>query len=428
MAAARRIEQADIELPDDRFDDRRYPVGVVLASSQLAAAYEVADRPVEVVDVAEAGYARAVEQGVARSYGATLRAASARGMYRSGRWDDALEIIEEALRDGASGSGRVGLLAMSALINAARALDDEADEALRLAEDERVATTAPEVVHWLAVARAERLAWAGRPLEVAAIVAGAYGEATDVALGANLSQAIGLDASLPQLLTYAARAGADLALIERAEGVEAAASQLALERVRAALERVRRRPGLSASWAPELAMARAELARAEHGPGRRAVTRWQRAAAAAEGRPYAEAYARWRLASALLGDRRRTDEAAGEIEQALLLAEGLGATRLREAIVELGSRAGIGRDSSDGSRARPFGLTERELEVLALLAAGLGNREIADRLFISPKTASVHVSNIYGKLGVDSRVAAATVAHELGLVDASDAAEASNRE
>jgi DNA-binding NarL/FixJ family response regulator len=64
---------------------------------------------------------------------------------------------------------------------------------------------------------------------------------------------------------------------------------------------------------------------------------------------------------------------------------------------------------------RPFGLTERELEVLGLLAAGLGNGEIAERLYISPKTASVHVSNIYGKLGVESRVAAATIAHDLGL-------------
>ncbi len=49
------------------------------------------------------------------------------------------------------------------------------------------------------------------------------------------------------------------------------------------------------------------------------------------------------------------------------------------------------------------------------MAAGLSNQDIAERLFISPKTASVHVSNIYGKLGVESRVAAATVAHELGL-------------
>ena len=319
---------------------------MVLASTQLAAAYEVADRPDDVVRVAEAGYARAVEQGVARTYGATLRAASARGMYRSGHWDSALEIIDETLRDGASVSGRVGLLAISALIHAARADDDEADEALRLAGDEAEATTAVEAIRWLAVARAERLVWAGRPLEVVAVVAGAYEEGSEATRGASLTQAVGLDASLPQLLTLAARAGADLALIERAEGVEAAASTLAVERVRSALERIRRRPGLTASWAPELALAQAELARAEHGPGRRAVARWRKAAEAAEGRPYVEAYARWRLASALLGDRRRTEEAGSEIEQALALTETLGASRLGDAIRELASRAGLGRDVS----------------------------------------------------------------------------------
>jgi len=53
--------------------------------------------------------------------------------------------------------------------------------------------------------------------------------------------------------------------------------------------------------------------------------------------------------------------------------------------------------------------------VLTLLAQGLSNGEIADHLFISPKTASVHVSNIYGKLGVETRVAAATVAQGLDL-------------
>ena len=63
----------------------------------------------------------------------------------------------------------------------------------------------------------------------------------------------------------------------------------------------------------------------------------------------------------------------------------------------------------------PYGLTAREAEVLALLALGLSNQEIAERLFISPKTASVHVSNIYSKLDVESRVAAATLAHQLGL-------------
>jgi DNA-binding NarL/FixJ family response regulator len=53
--------------------------------------------------------------------------------------------------------------------------------------------------------------------------------------------------------------------------------------------------------------------------------------------------------------------------------------------------------------------------VLALVAAGRSNRQIAQALFISPRTASVHVSNILAKLGVASRVEAATNAHRLGL-------------
>ena len=74
-----------------------------------------------------------------------------------------------------------------------------------------------------------------------------------------------------------------------------------------------------------------------------------------------------------------------------------------------GDRAGAG----DGE----LGLTERELEVLRLVAAGRSNREIAAELFISPKTASVHVSNILGKLGVASRGEAAATAHTLRLFD-----------
>ena len=60
-------------------------------------------------------------------------------------------------------------------------------------------------------------------------------------------------------------------------------------------------------------------------------------------------------------------------------------------------------------------LTPREREVLALLAAGRSNGEIAERLFISPKTASVHVTNIKDKLGVENRVEAATLATRLGI-------------
>lgn len=84
-------------------------------------------------------------------------------------------------------------------------------------------------------------------------------------------------------------------------------------------------------------------------------------------------------------------------------------------------------DTAAGSAATPaapppppdelarFGLTEREREVLTLLAAGRSNTEIGQALFISNKTASVHVSNILAKLDATSRTEAAAIAHQAGL-------------
>ena len=69
----------------------------------------------------------------------------------------------------------------------------------------------------------------------------------------------------------------------------------------------------------------------------------------------------------------------------------------------------VAKDSADA-----LGLTPREAEVLALVAAGDTNREIGEALYISEKTASVHVSNILRKLGVTSRVDAAAIAQRLG--------------
>ena len=62
-----------------------------------------------------------------------------------------------------------------------------------------------------------------------------------------------------------------------------------------------------------------------------------------------------------------------------------------------------------------YGLTEREREVLVALAGGRTNREIAEELVISDKTASVHVSNILRKLDVSGRQEAARIAHRLGV-------------
>ena len=85
-----------------------------------------------------------------------------------------------------------------------------------------------------------------------------------------------------------------------------------------------------------------------------------------------------------------------------------------------GALAGAAPDAAavalrQGTVVRPGGLTDRELEVLALLAAGRSNREIAGALVISGKTVARHLSNIFAKLGVSSRTQAAAYAFEHGL-------------
>jgi DNA-binding NarL/FixJ family response regulator len=72
------------------------------------------------------------------------------------------------------------------------------------------------------------------------------------------------------------------------------------------------------------------------------------------------------------------------------------------------------RDAGVRSPAEILGLSAREWEVLELVAAGRSNGEIAETLYISPKTASVHVTHILDKLGVNNRVEAATIAVRVG--------------
>ncbi|HZC99765.1 MAG TPA: response regulator transcription factor, partial [Actinomycetes bacterium] len=136
------------------------------------------------------------------------------------------------------------------------------------------------------------------------------------------------------------------------------------------------------------------------------------------GHVYEEARSRWRLAEALLEAGRR-DEALAPARAAHATAVQLGADPLRAEVEALARRArldlGPGVAPSKGLAGLEVRLTPRELEVLRLVAAGRSNQQIAETLFISPKTASVHVSNILGKLGVRSRVEAAATAHRLGL-------------
>jgi DNA-binding NarL/FixJ family response regulator len=76
------------------------------------------------------------------------------------------------------------------------------------------------------------------------------------------------------------------------------------------------------------------------------------------------------------------------------------------------------RDPSAGAGERPESLTAREREVLTLVAAGRTNRQIAQQLYISDKTVSVHVSNLLAKLGARSRTEAAAIARRDGLLPA----------
>jgi ATP/maltotriose-dependent transcriptional regulator MalT len=137
--------------------------------------------------------------------------------------------------------------------------------------------------------------------------------------------------------------------------------------------------------------------------------------------PFQAAYARWREAEALLGSGG--DRAAAEtlVRDAHAVAVELGAGPLRGELEALGRRARIDLGLDDSPEVAPnaalerLELTPRELEVLALLADGLTNREIGAELYISDKTASVHVSRILTKLSVPNRAAAAAAAHHLGL-------------
>jgi DNA-binding CsgD family transcriptional regulator len=91
------------------------------------------------------------------------------------------------------------------------------------------------------------------------------------------------------------------------------------------------------------------------------------------------------------------------------------------AALDLAGAIGVEERRAQTNRGR-HDLTPREREVLALLADGRSDGEIADALFISKKTASVHVASIKGKLGASSRVEMAMLARGIGPIDDAQAA------
>jgi DNA-binding CsgD family transcriptional regulator/tetratricopeptide (TPR) repeat protein len=170
----------------------------------------------------------------------------------------------------------------------------------------------------------------------------------------------------------------------------------------------------AAGW---LALAEAEYERAR-GESRPAA--WSEAAATWDRleRPPLAAYCRWRQAEALVAAGASRTEASGPLRQAHDVAARIGARPLAGQLELLAQRARLELASPDaGSPNRKqgldeiLGLTPREAEVLALVARGYTNREIATALVISVRTAGVHVSHILRKLGAPNRLEAAAIAH-----------------
>jgi ATP/maltotriose-dependent transcriptional regulator MalT len=195
-------------------------------------------------------------------------------------------------------------------------------------------------------------------------------------------------------------------------------ARIHLQRLRAAAEEG---GPVERAW---LAVGTAELAR---GRGRNDPKLWHKAASAWDElrRPYQAACARWREAEAQIeaGDRAAAAVVAGA---ALEFTERAGAGWLDGELVALAGRgrldvpSGESNGSTEGRVAvavseDPFGLTERERQVLAMVAEGATNRQIGAALYMAEKTASVHVSRILAKLGVHSRTQAAAVAHRQHL-------------
>jgi DNA-binding NarL/FixJ family response regulator len=323
-----------------------------------------------------------------------------------GSWDEAAAAAAAALSRGQSTKPKGGGAMCLALLALFRG--DVAEAGRRLAAAHAYfGSHDPMPQQWLVLAR------------IGLGIAAAEGRLPD----ARAELYAALDAGIPPgthrygwpLLLAAATAEADARALPAArEGRPAA-----LDRIAGAVKKLTTDAPV---WHAHEAWVRAELLRAE---GRDTAAVWSDVVTAVEPleRPYDLALVRHRLAAALLSDGGGEDERARATELLRLAhaaADHLGARPLADAVTLLARRARLALTAAPAPAdpAARLGLTSRERDVLRLVSAGRTNRQIAEELFISPKTASVHVSHILAKLGVAGRGEAAAVAHRLGLFPA----------
>jgi DNA-binding CsgD family transcriptional regulator/tetratricopeptide (TPR) repeat protein len=389
------------------------------AHANLVFVLDVAGRLEEAVEAAWVGVRTSERLGLMRFFGTHLLCGIAEYQYRLGRWDAAEDALRRAADIGPLGINEIleqellGRLAMSRgrFAEAAERLHPLASLSERAADVQFIGPVQASLT--------ELALWEGRPDDAASQVATAIrlvGFTPEVRIGEVYALGVRANADAAELAR--ARRAADL--VERAVGT----GDALIDGIRRRHEEVvAHRAPLAPQSEAWLRLCEAEGTRLHRRPSPDA---WVAAIEAWDGlgRPYLAAYARYREAEARLaakGDRVAATEA---LRVAFATATRLDAAPLAREVTGLATRArltlepdetGGPADAVVGDEAPDLGLTPREQEVLALVAYGRTNRQIADELFISENTAGVHVSNILGKLDVASRTEAVAVATMAGL-------------
>jgi class 3 adenylate cyclase/DNA-binding CsgD family transcriptional regulator/tetratricopeptide (TPR) repeat protein len=390
--------------------------GTVLAYDHLGITLSYVGRTLEAAAVLRQGLAAARRLGLERAIGSHLAADLARELVDLGDWNGSDRILTEALdRD----TNQAGLLhGAKGRLELGRGDFQSAHQHL-----EQARRLGPARFRQLASRSGliELAIWGDRYDDGRAIVDQVLGELERLDLGEEKP----FDAA--EICALGLRIEADCADLARAARTAAGVEQ-ARGRAEPLLATLRAMIGPAANprdaWTPCFAaLGEAEWSRLQGHPDPQA---WQRAAEHWERLelPYRAAYARFRQAEALLAARAPRAQIQPVLQAAHRTTVALGAGPLRREIELLAGRGRLRLQQPVDAAAVPgappspaasLGLTHRETEVLALVAAGRTNRQIGQALFITEKTASFHVSYILTKLGVAGRGEAAALAHQLGL-------------
>lgn len=345
--------------------------------------------------------------GLDRAFGGYLDSLAAEGLTRVGRWPEAQLVLERHPLDNTLPVGLLRIARAKAMVAARRGDANEAASQLAQARAQPVDGWHQTILY--ATSADVHLAL------------GNWAEAADAAeLGWNsAAEASALWAARFAMFSVTATVERTLDELARREPVDVAQTVAQLRQRIDTARALADRSGKTHSRdvAAQLAQAEAGLTRL----GESDADAWAEATARASdlGDRWATARAQVREAEAAAAIGA-ADRAASCLREAHSTASDLGATPLLVEIEDVARRTRISieaptRVALDETSANRLGLTAREAEVLSLVAAGRTNRQIGEELFVSDKTASVHVSNILRKLGVATRVDAAAVAQRLGV-------------